>query len=76
MEQVRSKVTAKYQATIPGPIREHLKLKHGDTVEFAVVDDQVVLRRSVPMDVEYLRALNDTLSEWNSPEDDEAFNNL
>jgi antitoxin PrlF len=69
MERTRSKVTAKYQATIPGPIRDYLKLKQGDTVEFAVINEQVVLRRSLPLDVEYLRGLEKTLSEWNSPHD-------
>lgn len=75
MEQNRSKITAKYQATIPGPIRDYLKLKQGDTVEFAVLNQQVVLRRSTPLDVEYLRGLEETLTEWNSPHD-QAYDEL
>jgi antitoxin PrlF len=75
MEQTRSKVTAKYQATIPGPIRDYLKLKQGDTVEFTVVNSQVVLRRSTPLDLDYLRSVEQTLSEWNSPHD-EAYDDL
>jgi antitoxin PrlF len=75
MEPSRSKVTAKYQATIPGPIRAYLKLKQGDTVEFAVIDQQVVLRRSIPLDLDYLRSVEQTLSEWNSSHD-EAYNDL
>jgi antitoxin PrlF len=75
MELTRSKVTAKYQATIPGPIRDHLKLKQGDTVEFALIDDQVVLRRSTPLDLDYLRSVEQTLDEWHSTHD-EAYNDL
>jgi antitoxin PrlF len=75
VEQTRSKVTAKYQATIPAPIRDYLKLKQGDTVEFAVVNEEVILRRSVPLDLDYLRSLEPTLSEWNSPHD-EAYDDL
>jgi antitoxin PrlF len=75
MEQSRSKVTAKYQATIPGPIRDYLKLKQGDTVEFALVNSQVILRRSAPLDLDYLRSVEQTLSEWNSPHDD-AYDDL
>lgn len=70
MEQARSKVTAKYQATIPGPIRDYLKLKQGDTVEFNVINSQVVLRRSAPLNLDYLRSVEQTLNEWNSPHDE------
>jgi mRNA interferase MazF len=75
MEQTRSKVTAKYQATIPAPIRDYLKLKQGDTVEFSVVNKQVVLRRSAPLDMDYLRSVEQTLTEWNSTHN-EAYDEL
>ncbi len=72
----RSKVTEKYQATIPAPIRKVLGVKKGDTVIFEVVGGQVVLRRMPPLDRDYLGALTATLGEWNSKEDDDAYGGL
>lgn len=69
----RSKVTSKYQATIPAPIRKVLGLCQGDTVVFEASAGQVVLRRALPIDGEYLGALTPTLSEWDSPEDEAAY---
>jgi AbrB family looped-hinge helix DNA binding protein len=40
----RSTVTSKGQTTIPGPIRAALKIKTGDTLEYAVHGDHATLR--------------------------------
>lgn len=46
---MESAITAKGQATIPKPIREHLRLKPGDRVKFFVhPDGSVVLLPKVP----------------------------
>ena len=71
-----SKLTSKFQATIPSAIREKLDLEAGDTISFQVDDDRVVLRKVKPLDPAYLESLEATLSEWNSDNDDDAYSNL
>jgi antitoxin PrlF len=72
-----SKLTSKGQATFPARVRERLQLKAGDTVVFEASDSGPVLVRKVePLDLEFLAALETTLSEWNSAEDDEAYRDL
>jgi len=77
MNIVTSKLTSKSQATIPGKIRELLLLSPGDSVAF-VVDrkDRVFLRKATPVDLEFARALEDTLSEWTSKNDEAAYHDL
>ncbi len=71
-----SKVTAKYQATIPTDIRRFLGLQQGDAVGFEIQNNQVVLKKLSPLDLEYIQALAGTLSEWSSPHDEEAYGSL
>jgi AbrB family looped-hinge helix DNA binding protein len=72
-----SKLTSKFQATIPKEIRDKLKLKKGDLLIFQIVDRNVlVLKKSTPFDKEYLRALSKTLNEWNSSDDEAAYEHL
>jgi hypothetical protein len=39
-------------------------------------DDTVVVRRTTPLDLEYLEVLSTTMNEWNSDEDEKAYKNL
>ncbi len=71
-----STLTSKGQATIPAEVRKSLKLKAGDKVTFEIDDHKVVLRKAQPFDYHYHTALSQTLSEWGSPEDDEAYGDL
>ena len=71
-----SKVTTKYQTTIPLEVREKLGIQQGDMVAFELENGVVRLRRVVPLDVEYAKALAGTLSEWASENDDEAYRGL
>lgn len=71
-----SKLTSKFQATVPTPVRAALRLKAGDLISFEVQGDQVRLRRASPLDVAFAQALEGTLTEWSSAEDDEAFKAL
>ena len=71
-----SRLTRKYQATIPADVRRALRLKQGDTVQFEIEGDRVTLRRQRVADRAYLRSLEANLSEWNSPFDDEAYGDL
>ena len=69
-----SKLTTKSQATIPGKIRELLGLRPGDSVAFEVEENKrVVIRKATPIDFEFAKAIEGTLSEWSSKNDEEAY---
>jgi len=76
MQTAVSKLTKKYQATVPKPVRKKLNLKAGDVIAFEIEDDMVRLRRARPIDIEFSNALVPTLSEWESQNDEEAYNGL
>ena len=77
MELFVSKLTSKYQATIPKKIRDELSLGAKDRVVFEVKGNHtVVIRKLKPLDLDYLKSISSTLSEWDSQEDDEAFRGL
>jgi len=71
-----SRLTAKYQATIPRPVRHVLGLHRGDRVAFVVRNNQVRLRKMGKTDLEYAQALEPTLSEWSSRHDEESYRDL
>ena len=71
-----SRLTSKFQATVPSAIREKLDLKAGDTLSFHVKGEEVILRKVTPLDLAYLESLEITLSEWNSENDDDAYGDL
>ncbi|MDF1537014.1 MAG: AbrB/MazE/SpoVT family DNA-binding domain-containing protein [bacterium] len=71
-----SRLTTKYQATIPAAVRKKLGLGKGDVVCFEETKEGVVLRKALPADLAYTRAVMETLGEWSSREDDEAFHDL
>ncbi|OFV98899.1 MAG: hypothetical protein A3H94_06655 [Acidobacteria bacterium RIFCSPLOWO2_02_FULL_60_20] len=71
-----SKISQKGQVTIPKKIREALRAKPGDMIEYEVQGNIVVLRRAGPFDRAFHAALADTLTEWSAPEDEEAFRDL
>ncbi len=70
------KLTEKYQSTIPNDIRSFLHLKKGDRVTFKIENDKVILDKLSYSDYEYLKSLSDSLTEWSSIEDEEAYNDL
>jgi antitoxin PrlF len=71
-----SRMTQKFQATIPARVREILGLRKGDLIGFAVENGNVILRKAAPLDVAFAKALEGTLSEWATEEDEEAFRGL
>lgn len=72
-----AKITAKGQTTIPRAIREALHVHSGDMIAWEVSREGVAsVRRIESLDVEYLHALEGTLCEWNSAEDEEAYRDL
>jgi len=76
MATATSKLTRKYQATIPEPVRRHLDLAAGDVIAFDVEGSRVTLRKARPLDLAFTRSLEETLTEWASEADEEAFRDL
>ena len=74
--KLTSKVTQKYQATIPQVVREKLEIAKGDRVIFEIEDEKVVLKKLSPVDWEYLESVSATLGEWSSVADEEAYRDL
>lgn len=70
-----STLTSKNQATLPAIIRKFLGVVSGDKIEFEICNNEVIVKKVNPIDLEYLKALESTLDEWNSEEDD-AYNEL
>lgn len=71
-----AKLTRKYQATIPAGVRKTLDLHAGEVVAFDIEGGEVRVRKATPMDMGFAEALTDTLSEWASREDEEAYRDL
>lgn len=72
-----AKITSKGQTTIPQDVRAALHVAPGDLIAWEVGNDgTATVRRVQPMDIEYLRALEGTLSEWSGEADEEAYRDL
>ena len=71
-----SRVSSKGQVTLPKKVRDAIGVRAGDLVAYEVSKGAVTLRRGEPLDLAFLAALEPTLAEWASPEDDEAFRDL
>jgi antitoxin PrlF len=72
-----SRLTTKSQATVPAAVRDKLNLKPGDTVIFEESEaGAVLIRKAEPLDLEFLSALENTLSEWDSENDERAYRDL
>jgi antitoxin PrlF len=72
-----AKITSKGQTTIPQEVRTALNVSPGDLIAWEVsADGTATVRRVQPMDIEYVRAVEGTLTEWGSAADDEAYREL
>jgi len=72
-----TKITAKGQTTVPREVRAALKSKPGDMIAWEVeANGRVAVRRVQPLDIEYLKAIQGTLSEWQTAEDEKAYAKL
>ncbi len=76
MPATTSKLTRKYQATIPEPVRKLLHLDAGDEIAFDIEDDNVHLRKANPVDLAFAQSIEGTLNEWISAADEEAYRDL
>ena len=71
-----AKITARGQTTIPKSIREAAGLSEGDVISFEIKGDHLVICKVTPGQDDYLKGLSGILSEWVSPEDEEAWRDL
>jgi AbrB family looped-hinge helix DNA binding protein len=72
-----AKITSKGQTTIPQDVRAALHVAPGDLIAWEVgADGTAIVRRAQPLDLEYVRALEGTLSEWAGSADEEAYRGL
>ena len=71
-----SKVSAKGQVTIPIEIRKAMGIEPGDLITYELQGQCIKLKRITPFDAAFHSAVSETLEEWNSPDDEEAFNDL
>ena len=76
VQTATSKLTKKYQATIPEPVRRLLHLEAGDAIAFDIKGNGVQLRKARPVDIAFAHALEETLNEWASETDEEAYRDL
>jgi len=61
---------------MPKEIRKALGVKPGDMLVYRIAKGRVTLARAEPLDRVYLKALESTLSEWNSDADTAAYEKL
>ena len=72
-----ARINARGQTTIPKRVREQADLHAGDLISFEVEASHLVVRKvAAPPEDSYLRAVARTMSEWDSPEDEEAWRDL
>jgi AbrB family looped-hinge helix DNA binding protein len=71
-----SRLTRKYQATIPAEIRTALKLRAGDDIAFELERGKVRLRKARARDRVWERAIEATLTEWSGEADERAYRDL
>ena len=71
-----SKLSSKGQITIPKEVRKDIGLEPGDTVAYEVRNGVIVLKQVDPFDAAFHAAISNTLDEWATPEDEEAFRDI
>ena len=76
MQTATSKLTKKYQATIPEPVRKLLHLETGDEIAFDIENNDVHLRKARPVDLAFAQSIEGTLTEWATQADEEAYRDL
>lgn len=76
MTRTTSKLTSKYQATIPDAVRKALDLHAGDAIAFEIEDGEIRLRKARPLDLAFTHAVEGTLNEWETEADEQAYREL
>ena len=76
MATATSKLTRKYQATIPAPVRAALQLQAGDAIAFDIEAGEIRLRKARASDRQWAKAVQGTLTEWSGKADERAYRDL
>ena len=71
-----ARITSKGQMTLPKRVRDAARLACGDVVVFVVENDRVIMRKVRTEADAYLRGVQETMAEWNSAEDEDAWKDL
>ena len=71
-----ARLTSKGQVTIPKEVRAKLHLKPGDVLSYEVRGEEARVRKVGRFDAAWHQALQGTMEEWDSAEDNEAFRDL
>lgn len=71
-----SKITNEGQTTLPKAIRDKPGVHSGDTLIYEVEGHAVRVRKARLFDLAWHREISPTLSEWDSPNDHENFDDL
>ena len=71
-----TRISSKGQVTIPKQVRHKLGVRPGDVIAYEMRGNSVTLRRIEPFDLAFHSAVSQTLDEWTTPEDEEAFRDL
>lgn len=72
-----SKLTNKGQTTIPQNVRAALMIVPGDLIAWELCSDgSATVRRVLPIDIEYLRAVEEALGEWVGAADEATYRDL
>lgn len=77
MNPITAKVTSKGPITIPAPLRAKFDIQQGDTIVFKASDGSIMLRKEKPLNDFHSQILmSGAADEWDSEEDNAAFNGL
>ena len=71
-----AKISARGQMTIPLSIRKAANLHAGDILAFAIKGDHVIVRNITCPAEGYLKGIEESLHDWDSPEDEVAWDAL
>lgn len=72
-------ITTPAPTTTPAPVttpnsnEKQISIKQGNCVSFEIRGEEIVLKKALPLDWEYLNAISATMSEWSSDADEEAW---
>jgi AbrB family looped-hinge helix DNA binding protein len=73
MTAYSSRLSSKAQTVVPKEVRARLGIKPGDTLRYRITDVGVVIEKAPPgMEEDPFAAF----TEWDSPEDDQAYADL
>lgn len=72
-----AKVSTHGKTTVPREIRAALRVEPGDRIVWELAaDGSAHVRRATSLDLDYLRTVEATLTEWNGAADEEAYRDL